>query len=529
MIGKVNREELIKKVSGSSVDVVVIGGGVTGSGILRELTRVGLKGLLLEQKDFAWGTSSRSTKMVHGGLRYLKEGDIGLTRESVLERENLINELPGLVENRSFILPYYKDKLLSRWIMHLGLIVYDVLSGKWRRHVCPADEVKEKAPYLKQKDLRGGFLINDAVTDDARLTLRVLTEAVNNGAQAINYCRVDELCKENQQVNGVRFQDLETGEMHQVKARLVINATGAWADRLRSSVTRKNKQRIRPLRGSHVVLSAERLPLGENISIMHPDDGRPVTTLNWEGRVVMGTTDIDHKEDMNMEASISKEEVKYLLNVLNYLFPELNLTTEDIISTQAGIRPVIDTGKENPSQESRDHAIWVEDGLLTVTGGKLTTFRVIALDTLKAAGKILGESLKLKKQRLFAETDASVLKGLNLSTADAKRLVGRYGSASADVAGGAKDGELEQIPGTHTLWGELRWTAKHEMVVHLDDLLLRRTRLGLLLKEGGAEVMPKIKDLCQQELGWEDAKWEEEEKRYLALWKQHYSVPSLSE
>ncbi len=529
MISQESREESIQKAVKTDWDLIIIGGGITGAGILREAIRQNLKVLLLEQRDFAWGTSSRSTKMVHGGLRYLKEGNISLTHESVVERENLIKELPGLVNNKTFILPFYKDKLTARLILHAGLILYDLLSKKWRKHTCSKEEMKTRAPHVDRENLKGGFFINDAVTDDARLVLRVISEAVSHGATAINYCKVDNLVKEENRVCGVQFSEVESGISHTVKGKLVVNATGAWADRLRNQIRRKNKDKIRPLRGSHIVLSKEKLPLVDNISIMHPRDGRPVTTLAWEGRVVMGTTDIDHKDNLDQEAAISREEVEYLLEALNYQFPKLNLKPEDIISAQAGIRPVIDTGKENPSQESRDHVIWNEDGLLTVTGGKMTTFRIIAQDTLKAAQQVIGPLSNLKqKQTIFSDKIESSPKPYrNLSQDIITRLYGRYGNSVQKMIKQSPIDLLQQIPGTETIWAELRWVAA-EMVEHLDDLLLRRTRLGMLLPHGGQQEMSRIRSICSPILGWDEKKWDQEEKRYLDIWHKHYSIPEIS-
>ncbi len=522
-----SREELLEKALDTHWDVIVVGGGITGAGILREAVRRGLKALVLEKKDFAWGTSSRSSKMVHGGLRYLKEGNIALTRESVHERENLVAELPGLVTLKRFVIPKYRNKLLSGLMMHAGLIIYDLLSGKWRKHLFSVSEMKKQAPHVAKKGLRGGYIMNDAVTDDARLVYRVLTEARAEGGMALNYCRVDSLLKDGQRVSGLMFVDEVNGNEYSLKTKLVINATGAWADQLRNQVIKINKQKIRPLRGSHLIFSADRLPLVDNISFMHPEDGRPVMALTWEGRVIMGTTDKDHPHEMDEEASISSEEVRYLLAGINYQFPDLNLTAADIISTQAGIRPVIDTGKADPSAESRDHLVWNEDGLLTVTGGKLTTFRIIALDTLKAAQAVLGPLPEIKKKRkIFIHTEKLPSDGVTGVEAETEsRLWGRYGYLAPVLVQQAEAGELEKVNDTYTLWAELRWAAKREMVVHLDDLLLRRTRIGLLIGEGGKSFLPQIKKICQSVLDWDDRKWNDEETRYLKIWKQHYSIP----
>lgn len=527
-----SREEALNSIENRQWDMLIIGGGITGAGILREAVRRGLKALLIDQKDFAWGTSSRSTKMVHGGLRYLKEGNLALTRESVKEREKLLKELPGLVESAVFVMPFYKGHLFGRLLMRLGLIVYDLLSGKegkGRRHVCSVREMKTRAPLVDQSNLKGGFLIHDAVTDDARLVLRVLSEAVKQGGTAINYLRGESLIKTDDQVTGLMARDDVSGREYTLQAKVVVNATGAWADKLRGQVSKKNTDHIRPLRGSHLIIPADRLPLKDNVSLLHPKDGRPVLALKWEDRILMGTTDIDHGHQLDHEAAISPEETDYLLEALNYQFPDAGLSRKDVISTMAGIRPVIDTGKKDPSDESRDHVIWEEDGMLSVTGGKLTTFRIIALDVMKATQLRLGHLSELNDDHAVFETQAtsqtpSLLSG---NPEGSQRLLGRYGSFAESLVSESPPETLKPVSGLSTLWAELNWAASHEMVVHLDDLLLRRTRIGILLPRGAKDQLPEIRKICQQALSWDDQKWETEEKRYLEIWENFYAAPEL--
>jgi len=270
-----------------------------------------------------------------------------------------------------------------------------------------------------------------------------------------------------------------------------------------------------------------RVPVAQAVSLMHPRDGRPVFLFPWEGVCLVGTTDVDHRADLQAEAAITGAEVSYLMEALAFQFPALNLQLSDIMATYAGVRPVIDTGKADPSKEGRDHAVWMENGLLTVTGGKLTTYRLIALDALKQIAVLLPDL------RLDVRSDSKIKQTLNpmpllhpaLGYAQRRRLTGHYGRAAPVLAGIAREGELELIPGSETLWVELRWAARCEAVVHLEDLLLRRTRLGLLLRAGGAAELPRIRAICQPELGWDDAQWEREEATYLALWETHYSLP----
>ena len=503
-------------------DVLVIGGGITGAGILLEAARRGLKALLVEQYDFAWGTSSRSSKLVHGGLRYLKEGRFALTRESVRERESLLRAAPGLVEPQSFAFGDYAGRKPGRRAFLLGLAIYDHMAGQRARHYFSRAEFLALVPNAAQDDLTGGICYLDAKTDDARLVLRVLQEARAHGGVAVNYLGTRSLLREGGQVTGALLCDEIDGATYPLAARATISATGAWADALRTPAGAR--ARLRPLRGSHLVLPAWRLPLAQAVSLMHPQDGRPVFAFPWEGATLVGTTDIDHAAGMNGEAAITQRELDYLLAALHCQFPAAQLCAADVVATFAGVRPVIDTGQADPSKEARDHALWLEDGLLTVTGGKLTTFRVIALDALKAARPLLpGWHDSLAPQPVFAPAPA--LYDRRLPPGQAQRLAGRYGEQAAALVAAAGADELTTIPGTHTLWAQLRWSARHEAVQHLDDLLLRRTRIGILVRGGGRELLQRVRAICQPELGWSDARWEAETSAYVALCARHYGLP----
>lgn len=518
--------ENLAKLQDTAWDVIVIGGGITGAGVLREATRAGLKAILLEQRDFAWGTSSRSAKWVHGGLRYMQQGQPHVTWESVRERERLLREVPGLIDIHSFYMPFSTSQGKQRSIMRLAVAIYDLMAGKWRHKMAPRAEVLQRFPGLKADSLRDALVFYEAQTDDARLTLRVISEAQAAGGVALNYTRAAQLLMENDQVTGVIAQDAQSGEQITLKAKQVIAATGAWADKIRSQVPSTSNERLRPLRGSHLLLSAERLPFKQTVVLNHPVDGRHICIGPWQGRIVVGNTDLDHKQDIDLEAAVSASEVDYLLAPLTKHFPELQIGREDIIATFSGVRPVVDSGKANPSKESRDHVVWQDHGVLTIAGGKLTTFRHIARDALKAAQARIG-TLKLdNSDRVF---DSYTLpQGLadGLEPQVAQRLVGRYGADTAQLLQQAKRADLQPIPGTTTLWAELAWCAGHEQVRHLEDLLLRRTRIGLLLSKGGEEHFERIRHLAQGPLGWTDERWAEEVAAYRKLWDECYSVPA---
>jgi glycerol-3-phosphate dehydrogenase len=517
-----NRDAAWARIAAESWDILVIGGGITGAGVAREAARRGLKTLLVEQRDYAWGTSSRSSKMVHGGLRYIAAGDIRLTWHSLTERERLLVEAPGLVSRMGYWFAHYRRVFPGRFLFGILLMLYDLLAGVRDHRFFPRAEFLKRMPGYRDRDLTGASRYTDALVDDARLVLRVLDEACADGTLALNYVKAESLLMDGEHVAGANLHD-ELGERRiAVKARVVVNATGAWADRLRAPLAGEKK--VRPQRGSHVVLAPGRLPLREAIIFQHADDKRPLFIYPWEGRTVIGTTDIDHRQDLDEEASITAEELDYILRGANAQFPAENISRADIIATFSGVRPIVASGGAvNPSAERRDHTVWDNHGLITVTGGKLTTFRLIALDVLKAARRYLPE---IDARDTHAPIFRSIgLIRTELPVATLQRLKGRFGFLADRFLAEARPGELAVIPQVDTLWAELRWAVRHEQVQHLDDLLLRRTRLGLLLPEGGAAIFPRVAHICQEELGWSEERWRQELQRYCMLWQRHYGVP----
>jgi len=507
-------------------DLIIIGGGITGAGILRQAARTKLRALLIEADDFSSGTSSRSSKLVHGGLRYLKNAQVKVTLESVREREYLLKQGRGLVNRLGFLYPCLQGDKMPGWVFGAGLTIYDIMAGQWTHRSYDLDDMRELCPVLTTPAMRSGYRYFDANTDDARLVLRLLRESVKDGGVALNYARVDSLLRtQSGQVCGVVLRDTsgETERQTEVRAKVVINATGAWADELRGKI--QQKPRMRPLRGSHLVLPFHRLPITRAVSFLHPRDGRPVMAIPWEGAILFGTTDVDHKTGIQTDPSISSAEAEYLMEALRFVFPAQEFDFKDVMSTFSGLRPVVDTGKADPSKESREHAIWDENGLLTVSGGKLTTFRIMARDALKAARKYLGHvafDVNTPVLDSFpAETD-TLFKDSNLHPAQQLRLLARYGIESAPLF--IADCSHEFIPNTPYLWEELRQAARAEGVVHLDDLLLRRVRLGLLATNGGLDCSSRICTIVQPELGWDDDRWAKEVNEYTELWKRAYGL-----
>jgi glycerol-3-phosphate dehydrogenase len=512
-------------------DVLVVGGGITGAAIARRAAQAGLRTALVEQRDFAWGTSSRSSKLVHGGLRYLAHGQIGVVRQSVAGREALLRVAPGLVEELGFLMPLYKGAKPGRLMLTGGLLAYDLLAGRrTHRHLSRA-ELLGLVPSLRAGGLTGGFRYADAWTDDARLVLRVLADARAAGAVTLSYARVEETLRDAAGgVVGVALRDAAGGERGgsgrtaEVRAPVVVNATGAAADALRGDVG--GSRRIRPLRGSHLFFPAERFPLAGAVGSSHPADGRPVFAYPWEGVTIVGTTDVDEPGDQSLEPRISPAEVAYLQEWVAHTFPSLGLTPGDAVASMAGVRPVIGTGKSDPSAESREHVVWEERSLVTVTGGKLTTFDAIARDALGRVAKRLGGRRVAGGAPLDAVPDeATGEAGPGLSPAARRRLVGRHGRETPSVLAAAQPGDLDPVMGTADSWLDVRWAARSEGVVHLDDLLLRRVRLGLQLPDGGRDLFNRVKAVAQPELGWDDARWNAEEAAYRTLWTEAYAPP----
>ncbi|WP_201576461.1 glycerol-3-phosphate dehydrogenase/oxidase [Psychrobacter sp. H8-1] len=531
-------------------DMLIIGGGITGAGIAREAARRGLAVLLIEQKDFAWGTSSRSSKMVHGGLRYIASGDYKTTLLSVRERERMLSEASGLVNEMHYVMPHYKGKFPPPWIFNTLLRVYDRLAGKRYFTYFKREAFLSLNPHIKQDKFLGASQFSDAVTDDSRLVMRVLDEAINDGAQAINYLKAESLITNEQGlVVGATLKDTSSednahsnAQSYDVYAKVVVSATGAWADTLRMQASKQTEQsfhkQIRPSRGSHLVVSKERLPIKQAYTFLHPVDKRAVFVFPWENRTVLGTTDLDHPPLDDSEVGITNEEVDYLLTATNDLFSDADLNREDVISTWAGVRPLISDGGDgkrvSPSKEKRDHSVWLDNNLVTVSGGKLTTFRLIALDVLEKCQEVLAldksviQNQTINGDHVFSDTTPTNPKFSTLPKDLQQRLQGFYGLQLDTLLELAHDEDLAYVTDSNTIWAEIRFAARHEQVIHLDDLLLRRTRLGLILPHGAMTplISTRLKQICQQELGWNEQEWQQEVARYRDLWQRYYHLPA---
>ena len=505
-------------------DILIIGGGITAAGILRRSVQEGYRTLLVEAADFSSGTSSRSSKLIHGGFRYLRNKQFKVTRESVHEREWLLKEASNLVTPLGFIMPYPQDASIARQY-GIGVILYDLLAPKWKHSHLTREEILQKSPELRSEDLHGGYLYYDAAMDDSRVVLRLLGEAVAAGGVALNYTQAISLLKDSKgDVRGTVISDRSSANLgeRELKARVVINAAGPWSADIRANVDAP--ARLSKLRGSHLIFSRERLNLQQAVTLRHPVDHRAMFAIPWEGVTIVGTTDLDHPYPLGQgEPFTTPQEIDYILEASRVTFPTLQLEEADIISTFSGLRPVINTGLADPSKESRAHVIWEENGLITVTGGKYTTFRLMGEQALRHAMPKLPNPANLSKRKRYFSPQPNEMLPSRIDKTQYRYLQGRYGVDAGEMIAGSDDAELQPIHNLPNIWAELRWAATTGAVEHLDDLLLRRVRLGLLLPDGARADMEKIRSLVQSSLGWDDARWQAEEDRYFEIYAKAYS------
>ena len=375
-----DRKNIVEKLKNESFDVLVIGGGITGAGIAVDATMRGMKTALVEMQDFAAGTSSRSTKLVHGGLRYLKQFEVKMVAEVGKEREIVYENGPHVTTPEWMLLPLHKGGTFGKFSTSIGLKVYDFLAGVKKsesRKMLSAAETLEKEPLLKQADLQGGGYYVEYRTDDARLTLEVMKKAVEKGASALNYSKVSKLLYKAGIVCGVLVEDLLTGEEYEIYAKKVVNATGPWVDDIRELDQSKKGKTLKLSKGVHIVIDQSRFPLKQAVYFDTPD-GRMVFAIPRDGKAYVGTTDTFYGEDP-INPGMTEEDRDYILKAIHYMFPDVDISEKDVESSWAGIRPLIHEEGKDPSEISRKDEIWESaSGLITIAGGKLTGYRKMA-------------------------------------------------------------------------------------------------------------------------------------------------------
>ncbi|MFA1713946.1 glycerol-3-phosphate dehydrogenase/oxidase [Peribacillus frigoritolerans] len=497
------REETVETLKKEKYDVVVIGGGITGAGIALDAATRGMKVALVEMQDFAAGTSSRSTKLVHGGLRYLKQFEIKMVAEVGKEREIVYENGPHVTTPEWMLLPMHKGGTFGKFSTSIGLRVYDFLAGvkkSERRKMLSADETLKREPLVKKEGLKGGGYYVEYRTDDARLTIEVMKAAVDKGATPINYTKVDKLLYENGKVNGVQVADLLSGDAYEIYADKVINAAGPWVDSIREKDQSKQGKTLKLSKGVHVVIDQSKFPLKQALYFDTPD-GRMIFAIPRAGKAYVGTTDTFYDGDPAVP-TVTSEDRAYLLKSIHYMFPEVNITDDDIESSWAGVRPLILEEGKDPSEISRKDEIWESDsGLITIAGGKLTGYRKMAKTTVDLlAGKLAQQSndnypasstkgMPISGGDVGGSSNFSdyikqhVQMGVDsgLAAKDSEAILAMYGSNAPvlfDIAKNEGDGGANSgLP--KKLFVQLKYAVDHEMAATPVDFFFRRT--GTLL------------------------------------------------
>ncbi|MDM5314732.1 glycerol-3-phosphate dehydrogenase/oxidase [Fictibacillus sp. b24] len=494
-----NREEIISGMKKEKLDLLVIGGGVTGAGILLDAQTRGMKVGLVEMQDFAAGTSSRSTKLVHGGLRYLKQFEVKLVAEVGKERAIVYENAPHVTTPEWMLLPFYKGGTFGKFSTSIGLKVYDFLAGvkrKERRKMFSSEETLRREPLLKKKDLLGGGYYVEYKTDDARLTLEIMKEAVERGASAVNYAKVTSFIYDGKRAVGVKVEDQLTGEVHEIYAKKIVNATGPWVDELREEDRSKTGKEIHHTKGIHLVIDGSKFPLKQAV-YYDTEDGRMVFAIPRAGKTYVGTTDTDYKGDL-ANPGMTEEDLEYVLNTITFMFPDVKITRDDVESSWSGLRPLIHEPKKGPSEISRkDEVFHSPSGLLTIAGGKLTGYRKMAEKVVDIVRDQLGEEegakfpgcrtqhMELSGGKMggsknfgdFLRKKVQEGLALGLDESKARELVQRYGTNIDIVYGFMKERgeEAKNYNLPKSLYASLLYALEYEMTSTPSDFLIRRT------------------------------------------------------
>ena len=530
-----DRDAALARLSDQHFDVLIVGGGITGAGVALDAAARGLRTALVERRDFASGTSSASSKLVHGGLRYLQQREFRLVYEALAERQRLLENAPHLVEPLAFLIPLFgRNGVLKQglaWTYANALWLYD-LTGGWRigrRHKrISKQEALARFPSLKADRLVTGFIYWDARTDDARLTLTVIRTAVTEyGAVAANYAPVVAVSKE-PTTGKVCCATLADGL--NVHADVIVNAGGVWADQVRGLDEGPDAQGwLRPAKGVHLSFPASRLPVTTAAVLPVAGDRRSIFVVPWGDFVYAGTTDTDYDGPLD-DPKCTPDDVAYVLGALNAAITE-PLDEGDVAGTWAGLRPLVRGAiSERTADLSRRHRVSVSaDGVVTVTGGKLTTYRNMASDTVDEVVRLLGRGAKrsptkhlslLGASRLQALKDPGAAERLGVADDRLRHLVGRYGTeARTLIAMTRSDPDLGRplVSGVPYLRAEAVYAARYEMARTLEDVLSRRTRALLFARDASAAAARDVARLIAPELGWSPAQVEEEVSRYRAL------------
>lgn len=524
------REQAFQQLQSTAFDLLVIGGGITGMGVAAEAARRGLTVALVEGRDFASGTSSRSTKLIHGGLRYLKERQFRLVRESVVERMRLMKMAPHLVRPEWFIFPVYKGDPDPLWMLHLGLWLYDRYAGRdlgtlGHRRLRSADVLSEE-PLLRSEGLKGAAMYVDAVTDDARLTIAVMRQARAQGAVVLNRAEVVGFRKDAAgKITGVEIEDrFGDRDVITVSARKVLNASGPWADHVRRLDDSGSSRILLLTKGIHITVPKDRLPL-RHVVVMRGTDGRMMFAVPRGAYVYAGTTDTVYDGDP-AHPTVEAEDVRYVLAAIERTFPDVKIDDQDVVSTWAGIRPLIAPGDvKNPSSVSRDYQLFRSaSGLLTVGGGKLTAYQAMARHIVDdvfpetktkvredgATGALPGGVDLPNEAAILAQA-----KRHELPMDQVKTLVAHFGSHYQDVLDRLAERDADKPPRIRVLRAVARYTVQEEAALSLEDVLVRRFPEALFSGDNGLDVAAEVSEALAEALGFS----EEDRKRHLSAYR----------
>ncbi|MBI2781578.1 MAG: glycerol-3-phosphate dehydrogenase/oxidase [Chloroflexi bacterium] len=545
------RADALEALAGERYDVLIVGGGIVGAGALLDATSRGLRAALVEQRDIASGTSGRSSRLIHGGLRYLEQLHFGLVYEALEERARLLRLAPHLVTLEPFLFPIYGIPLFHQGFYGSGIFLYDLLGarrdGGFAKHLRPSSAI-DYAPDLRRKALTGGIIYHDGVEDDARLALAVLRTALAGGAVAATRVRAEKPLLDGEKLIGASVQDLVTGNRFEIRAERVIDATGVWAANAEARfATLEGGDTFVPSRGSHIVIRRDRLPAQGGLTLRIP--GRVVFIIPWPGHWIIGTT--DHSDARTPEnVSAPEADVDELLETVNAQL-DIDLSKGDIVGTYAGMRPLVGDPGGSTVKASREHRVAADaSGLVRISGGKYTTYRVMARDVLDAS---LGKAEARRRRSATAELPlvgaaprdelAQVAASLERPLRDAaaalgeataswpariaRRLADRYGREAPEVMALARELDLA-MPiggGVDHLQAEVAWAARHELALSIDDVLARRMRLAQELPDRGASIAPRVAAVLGAELGWDAERQSTEVDAYLESARREYGLP----
>lgn len=496
LLSALKRREITDTAKIEQYDLLIIGGGITGAGIALDAASRGLKTVLVEKSDFASGTSSKSTKLIHGGLRYLKQFEIALVREVGRERATVHKLIPNLVTSERMLLPLIKDGNFGKIMTSIGLMVYDVLAGVEKvdqRQMLSIEETLDKEPILSEENIEGGGIYAEYRTDDARLTVEIIKTASKYGAHCLNYVQADDFIYENGQVVGIEATDFVLGEKLQLRAKSTISAAGPWVDELRSKNNSMTNKHLHLTKGVHIVVPHDRFPVKQALYFDFPDK-RMVFAIPRGKITYIGTTDTDYGGDKD-DIRTDLKDVEYLLNGVNHAFPKLGLRLEDVESSWAGVRPLIHEDGKSASEISRKDEIFEsESGLLSIAGGKLTGYRKMSEKILDKLFKRLHETegrerVKCKTEEIDLDGGAfknakavkkyrkelkQRLKEIGLTSYDAFYLVSNYGRSADQIVAGMDAFDNKDLS-IRLIRAELKYCVENELVYRLQDFFIRRT------------------------------------------------------